>query len=140
MAKFASFANNFLDAVLNNGASGTVVIGGTTYTLPMHVVPTSTLPTTTLRGSEWSGGNYATGGASIAGSFTTPAASQSKASTGAITVCSDAPATSWVAVEIADSSATPKPAYFVAMTGGTRTINIHDTVLLPAGNLAGTEA
>lgn len=139
MPKAASFANDILDVEINNGASGTMVIGSTTYTLPEKARFQSTLSTASAQGSEFTAsGGYAAGGVSLAGLATTAAAAQAKSSTGAITV-SNAPAGTWAGIEITDSSGTPKRMTFGPTTSLAKTVNAGDTVTIPVGGLQGSE-
>lgn len=137
MAKFASYANDVLDQTHNNGASGTVVIGGTTYTLPFKVELTTTLSVDTTPGTPFTGGSYAA--QSLAGAMATAAASKSKASSAALTF-SGMPAGTWVDVYTRDSSGTPKPITFRGGTSLAKTVNAGDTCLIPATSFVGTDA
>lgn len=140
MAKAASFANDVLDATLNNGASGTMVIGGTTYTLPLKLRFLSTVSTDTTAGTEWSPtGGYATGGVSLAGKVATAAANKAKANTADITV-SNAPAGTWADNEVVDSSATPKRLVFKGAPSLAKTVNAGDTCTVAAGSLVANDA
>lgn len=146
MAKATTFANDVLDATLQNGASGTFVLGATTYTLPLKMKFLSTLSTAATAGTEWStGGGYtqsaggAVGGVALNGLFTTAAASASKANTGAVTV-TNAPAGTWADNEIVDSTATTnKRLVFKGTPSLAKTVNAGDTVTIAIGNLTGTE-
>lgn len=139
MAKATSYANDVLDQTFNNGGSGTITIGSTTYTLPMRIKFLSTLSTDTTAGTEWStSGGYTAGGVSLAGLFTTAAASKAKANTGAVTV-TNAPAGTWADNEIHDSTGTPKRVVFKGTPSLGKTINSGDTVTIPIGNLTGAE-
>lgn len=139
MSKPVSLANDVLDAYLNGGATGTVVIGGTTYTLPFRAKFLTTLSTDTTAGTEMSGGGYPAGGVSVAGAFGTAAANKSKANTVAITV-TNAPAGTWADVELQDSSATPKRLPFKGTPSLAKTVNAGDTLTIPIGGLTGSEA
>jgi hypothetical protein len=136
MSKFTSFANDVLDAVLNNASSGTVVLGSTTYTLPFKLRLTTTVSTASTPGTEVSGGSYAD--QSIAGAFTTGASAAAKASTGALTY-SNMPAGTWADAHLIDSTGTPKPLIFRGGSSLAKTVNAGDTCLVPAGSLSGTE-
>ena len=136
--KANTLANDVLDHIFNNSASGSVVIGASTYTLPFKVQFLSTLSTASAKGTEMSGGSYPAGGVSIAGQFASAAAAQSKANTGAITV-TNAPAGTWADVEIVDSSATPKRLVFKGTPSLAKTINAGDTLTIPVGQLVGTD-
>ena len=139
MAKATTYANDVLDQTFNNGSSGTITIGSTTYTLPMRIKFLSTLSTDAAAGTEWStGGGYTAGGVSLAGLFATPAASKSKANTTAVTV-TNAPAGTWADNEIHDSSGTPKRVVFKGTPSLSKTVNSGDTVTIPIGSLTGTE-
>lgn len=140
MAKAQSFANDVLDMELNGGASGTFVVGTTTYTLPLKCRFQSTLSTATSQGTEFTAsGGYTAGGVSLSGLFSTAAASAAKASTGAVTV-SNAPAGTWAGIEITDSNATPKRMNFGPTTSLAKTVNAGDTVTVPSGQLQGAES
>ena len=142
MAKATSFANDVLDVILANGASGTMVIGATTYTLPSRVKFLSTVTTAGTQGTEWStAGSYtagASGGVSLAGLFTTAAAAAAKANTGAITV-TNAPAQTWADIEIQSSDATPKRIAFKGTPSLAKTVNAGDTCTIPIGSCTGAE-
>jgi hypothetical protein len=131
----ASFANDVVDAVLANGASGTFLIGATTYTLPFKIIFLSTLSTATTQGTPWSGGSYAP--VSLAGLATTAASVQSKASTSAITE-TNSPATTWADNEIVDSTGTPKRVALKGTPSLAKTINSGDTATIPSGSLTAT--
>lgn len=139
MAKAQSFANDVCDVEINNGSSGTMTIGSTTYTLPLKVRFQTTLSTATAQGSEFTAsGGYSAGGVSLAGLATTAAASGTKATTGAVTV-SNAPAGTWAGIEITDSTGTPKRMTFGPGTTLGKTVNAGDTVTIPSGGLTTTE-
>lgn len=147
MPKATSYANDVLDATLPNGASGTEVIGATTYTLPFRVIFLSTLSTAATQGTEWTtSGGYtastaggATGGVAINGLFTTAASAASKANTGAITV-TNAPAQTWADVEVHDSTpTTQKRVVFKGTPSLAKTVNAGDTVSVAISNLTATE-
>lgn len=137
MAKSTTFANDVLDQWFNNGASGTFVVGATTYTLPIKAALTTTLCTASAVGTEFTGGSYAR--QSLAGNATSAAASASKASTGALTF-SSMPAGTWADVALFDSTGTPKYMNFKGTPSLAKTVNAGDTCLIPAGSLTGTEA
>ena len=148
MAKATTFANDILDATLPNGASGTVTIGSTTYTLPFRCIFLSTVSTAGTQGTEWStsggytssSGGGATGGVAINGLFTTAAASASKSNTGAITV-TNAPAGTWADNEIHDSTATTqKRVVFKGTPSLAKTVNAGDTCTIAVGNFTATES
>jgi hypothetical protein len=140
MAKATTYANDVLDQTFNNGASGTDVIGSTTYTLPYRVRFQSTVNTAGASGTEWStSGGYTAGGVSIAGSFGTAASAASKANTVAISVA-NAPAGTWADNEIVDSTGTPKRMVYRGGTSLGKTVNAGDSCIIPIGSLTGTEA
>jgi hypothetical protein len=147
MAKATTFANDVCDLVLNNTASGPVVIGATSYTAPWRVIFLSTISTASTQGTEWStSGGYthsaagAVGGVPLNGLATTAAASASKANTGAVTV-SNAPAGTWADNEIIDSSAgANKRISFKGTPSLAKTVNAGDTCTIAVGNLTSTEA
>lgn len=135
--KAVSWANDVLDATVQNGATGTYVVGGTTYTLPDKVKFLSTVATDTTAGTEWAGGGYPAGGVSLAGLVTAAAAGKSKANTGAVSV-SNAPATTWADNEIADG--TGKRKVFKGAPSLAKTINAGDGATIPVGSLTANES
>jgi hypothetical protein len=139
MAKATTFANDILDAAYQTGASGTFVLGATTYTLPLKCKFQSTLSSAGSAGTEWStSGGYTAGGVSLSGLFATAASAASKANTTAVTV-SNAPAGTWAGNEITDSTGTPKRMNFGPTVSLAKTVNSGDTVTIPIGSLTGTE-
>lgn len=136
MAKFTGYANDVLDTGFNNGASGTFVVGATTYTLPVKAELTTTVSVAATPGTLVSGGSYVA--QTLAGNFTTAAAAASKASTGALTY-SSMPACTWADVFLRDSTATPKNMNFRGGASLAKTVNSGDTCLIPIGSLSGTE-
>lgn len=134
MAHFTVFANDLLDQELANGASGTDVIGSTTYTLPLRIQPTSTLCTDAAKGTEWAGGSYVAGGLSLAGLVATPASARSKSNTTAITQAG-CPATTLADFAIVDSTGTPKLMTYKGTPSIAKTINAGDTLVIPIGSL-----
>lgn len=139
MAKATSYANDILDAGYQTGASGTFVLGATTYTLPLKCKFMSTLSTAGSAGTDWStSGGYTAGGVSLSGLFTTAASAASKSNTGAVTV-SNAPAGTWAGNEITDSNGTPKRMNFGPAVSLAKTVNAGDTCTIPIGSLTGTE-
>lgn len=139
MSKSTTFANDILDASFQNGASGTYVLGSTTYTLPDKLIFMSTVSTAGTQGTEWStSGGYTQGGVSLAGLATSAAASASKSNTGAVTV-SNAPAGTWADNEIKDSTGTPKRKIFRGGSSLAKTVNAGDTCTIATGNLTATE-
>lgn len=140
MAKATVFANDILDAELQNGASGTFVLGSTTYTLPLKCQFLSTLSTAATKGTEWStSGGYTAGGVALNGLFTAAASAASKANTGAVTV-SNAPSQTWADNEILDTTGTPKRMIFKGTPSLAKTVNSGDTCTIPIGSLTGTES
>jgi len=139
MAKYTTYADDVLDQTFNGGASGTIVIGGTTYTLPWKVRFLSTVSVAGTPGTQWSGGSYPAGGVSLSGNFTTPASAAAKASTTAVTV-TNAPATTWADNDITDSTGTPKPVVFKGTPSLAKTVNSGDTCTIAIGSLTGSEA
>jgi hypothetical protein len=136
VSKSDQWANDVLDAAFNNGSSGTFTVGSTTYTLPIKAELTTTVSTSSASGTLVSGGSYAA--QSLAGNFTTAAASKTKASTGALTY-SNMPACTWADVYLRDSTGTPK---FMNFRGGSslgKAVNAGDTALIPAASLTGNE-
>lgn len=136
--KAASFANDVLDHEYNGGASGTFIVGSTTYQLPLKAKFLSSLSTAASAGTEFVGGSYPAGGVSLSGAFGTAAASQSKANTSAITV-TNAPATTWADVEITDSTGTPKRMSFKGTPSLAKTVNAGDTCTIAVGALTCSE-
>jgi hypothetical protein len=148
VAKATSYANDVLDATLPNGASGTVTIGATTYTLPFRVIFLTTLSTAGTQGTEWAtSGGYtnssaggATGGVALNGLLTTAASAASKANTGAVTV-TNAPAGTWSDNEVHDSTATTqKRVVFKGTPSLAKTVNAGDTCTIAIGSLTATES
>jgi hypothetical protein len=140
MAKPTTFANDILDATFQNGASGTYVLGATTYTLPLKCKFLSTISTAATAGTEWStSGGYTAGGVALNGLFATAASAASKANTGAITV-TNAPAQTWADNEIVDSTGTPKRIAFKGTPSLAKAVNAGDTCTIAIGALTGTEA
>lgn len=138
MAKYTTFANDVIDAILQNGASGTYTLGATTYTLPLKIRFLSTLSVAATPGTEWSGGSYPAGGVALNGQLTAAASAASKANTGAITV-TNAPATTWADNDIRDATGTPKNIVFKGTPSLAKTVNSGDTASIPIGNLTATE-
>lgn len=147
MPKATSYCNDVLDQTLPNGASGTEVIGGTTYTLPFRAIFLSTLSTAGTQGSEWTtAGSYtastaggATGGVALNGLFTTAASAASKSNTGAITV-TNAPAGTWADLEVHDSTTTTqKRVVFKGTPSLAKTINAGDTVTVAISGITASE-
>lgn len=136
MSKATSLANDVLDQIYNGGASGTVTIGATGYTLPFKVALLTTLSTAGAMGTEFAGGSYAR--VSLSGNFGTAASAASKASTVAISV-TNMPAGTWADVEILDSNATPKRMVFKGTPSLAKTVNAGDTCTIPSGSLTGQE-
>lgn len=148
MSKSTSYANDVLDQTLPNGASGTVTIGSTTYTLPFRIIFLSTLSTAGSQGTEWTtsggytstSGGGAVGGVALNGNMATAASSASKANTTAITI-TNAPAQTWADNEIHDSTATTqKRVVFKGTPSLAKTVNAGDTCTIAIGALTGTEA
>lgn len=138
MLKYTTFANDVIDAYLPNGASGTFVIGATTYTLPFKIRFLSTLSVAATPGTEWSGGSYPAGGIALNGQLTAAAASAAKASTGAITT-TNSPATTWADNDIRDATGTPKNVVFKGTPSLAKTVNSGDTATIAIGSLTGAE-
>lgn len=137
--KATSYANDVLDQGFDNGSSGTVTIGSTTYTRPYRVKFLSTVSTAGAAGTEWAtSAGYTAGGVSIAGQFTAAASGAAKANTGAISVV-NAPAGTWADNEIHDSTGTPKRMNFRGGASLAKTINLGDTCTIPIGSLTGSE-
>lgn len=140
MAKATTFANDVLDLTLNGAASGTFVVGSTTYTLPLKLRFLSTLSTAATSGTEWTtSGGYTAGGVSLSGAFGTAAASAAKANTAAITV-TNAPAQTWADNEVVDSTGAPKRLVFKGTPSLAKTVNAGDTCTIAVGALTGAES
>lgn len=149
MAKATTLANDILDMMFPNpGTSGTVTIGGSTYTLPFRALFLSTISSAGTPGTEWttsggytsSSGGGAVGGVALNGLFTAAASAGSKANTSAITV-TNAPAQTWADVEIRDSTATTqKRMNFKGTPSLAKTVNAGDTCTIAIGALTGTES
>jgi hypothetical protein len=147
MAKATTFANDVCDLVLNNTASGAVVIGATSYTAPWRVIFLSTISNAGTQGTEWStSGGYthsaagAVGGVPLNGLATVAASAAAKANTGAVTV-TNAPAGTWADNEIIDSSAgANKRIAFKGTPSLAKTVNAGDTCTIAIGNLTCSEA
>lgn len=147
MSKSTTFANDICDLVLNNAASGAVVIGGTTYTAPWRIIFLQTLSVAGTQGTEWAtAANYthsaagAVGGLPLNGLLGTAAAAGAKANALAVTL-TNAPAGTWNDNEIIDSSAGANKR--IAFKGGSnlaKSVNLGDTCSVLAGNLTCTES
>lgn len=139
MLKATVFANDVIDHMVQNGASGTFVVGPTTYTLPLKLIFMSTVSTAATQGTEWStSGGYTAGGVSLAGLFTAAASAASKANTGAVTV-TNAPAQTWADNEMKDSTGTPKRMLFKGTPSLAKTVNVGDTCTIAIGALTTSE-
>lgn len=144
--KATTFANDICDLVLNNTASGSVVIGATTYTAPWRVIFLSTVSTAGTQGTEWTtAAGYthsaagAVGGVALNGLCTTAAASATKANTGAISVV-NAPAGTWADNEIIDSSSGANKRIAAKGTPSlAKTVNLGDTCSIGVGALTASE-
>lgn len=142
MAKATTLANDILDFEYNGAASGTLTIA--TYTGPLKLLFLSTNSSAGTQGTEWTtaagythSAGGAVGGVSLASAFGTPASAGSKANTALITL-PNAPAGTWAANEIVDSTAgTNKRMNFAAITS--KTVNLGDTCSIAIGALTGTE-
>lgn len=140
MAKYTTFANDVLDHYVQNGGSGTVTIGATTYTLPFRIRFLSTVSVAGTPGTEWTtSGGYTAGGVTMAAAVATAAASASKANTAAITV-TNAPAQTWADNDQYDSTGTPKRMVFRGGSSLAKTVNSGDTCTIAIGSLTWTEA
>lgn len=139
MLKYTTFANDVLDATLQNGASGTYTLGVTTYTLPLKIRFLSTLSVAATPGTEWStSGGYTAGGVALNGLLTAAASAAAKANTGAVTV-TNAPAQTWADNDIRDATGTPKNIVFKGTPSLGKTVNSGDTCTIAIGNLTGSE-
>lgn len=140
MAHFTTYANDLLDQSYQNGASGTFVVGPTTYTLPIKVEFTSTVSVAATPGTPLTGGSYPSGGITSAGLFTSAATANSKANTGAITATNVGSGTqTWADVYTHDTTGTPKPMNFRGGASLAKTVNAGDTCSIPIGSFTGTE-
>lgn len=129
-------ANALEDILIPNGASGSVVLGALTYTLPGKIKWLSTVSTAGTAGTEWTGGSYPAGGVSLAGAATSGASAGAKASTSALSV-TNSPALTWADNEIQDSAGTPiriqakgTPSLAISVSSGS-------TATIPSGSLTG---
>lgn len=139
MLKYDQFANDVLDFALNNGASGTFVVGTTTYTLPLRARFLSTVSVAGTPGTEWStSGGYTAGGVALNGLLTAAASAKAKANTGAVTV-TNAPAQTWADNDVQDSTGTPKKMIFKGTPSLAKTVNSGDTCTIPIGSLTSNE-
>lgn len=138
MLKYTTYANDVIDSYLPNGATGTFVIGATTYTLPFKIRWLSTLSVAATPGTEWSGGSYPAGGVALNGQLTSAASGAAKASTGALTT-TNSPATTWADNDIRDATGTPKNVVFKGTPSLAKTVNSGDTATIPIGSLTGAE-
>jgi hypothetical protein len=127
-----TFANDLLDATLNNGSTGTFTLGSTTYTLPFKIKWLSTVSTASTAGTEWTGGSYAA--LSLAGIAATAAASQAKASTSALSQ-TNSPALTWADNEVVDSTGTPKRVNFKGTPSLAISVSSGSTATIPTGSL-----
>lgn len=128
--------NPLLDALLANGASGSIVIGALTLTAPYKCRFTSTLGTAAAAGTDIS-----SGGTAINGLFTSSAASVSnvptKANTGAITYTTGSSGT-WAGNEIYDANGTPKRVLYGPTSSLAKSFNSGDILSINTSNLTGT--
>lgn len=139
MLKATAYANDILDATFNGGASGTFVLGATTYTLPLRCKFLSTVSTAGSAGTEWTtAAGYTAGGVSLSGLWTVAASAAAKANTGAVTV-TNAPAQTWADNEIQDSTGTPKRMVAKGTPSLAKTVNLGDTCTIAIGSLTGAE-
>lgn len=138
MLKYTTFANDVIDAYLPNGASGTFVIGSTTYTMPFKIRFLSTLSVAGTPGTEWLGGSYPAGGISLAGLLTAAASAAAKANTSAVTT-TNSPATTWADNDVRDATGTPKNVVFKGTPSLAKTVNSGDTATIPIADLTGAE-
>lgn len=138
MLKYTTYADDVIDSYLPNGASGTFVIGATTYTLPFKIRFLSTLSVAATPGTEWSGGSYPAGGIALNGLLTSAASAAAKANTSAITT-TNSPATTWADNDVRDATGTPKNVVFKGTPSLGKTVNSGDTATIPIGSLTGAE-
>ncbi len=136
MPKATVFANDVLDAEYSNSASGTFVLGSTTYTYPIKVDLLTTLSVAATKGTPFSGGSYAA--QSLAGAMTAAASAGSKSNTAALSFAG-MPAGTWADVETMDSTGTPKRMNFKGTPSLAKTINAGDTCVIPISSFTGTE-
>lgn len=138
MLKYTTYANDVIDSYLPNGATGTFVIGATTYTLPFKIRFLSTLSVAATPGTEWSGGSYPAGGIALNGLLTAAASGAAKANTSAVTT-TNSPATTWADNDIRDATGTPKNVVFKGTPSLAKTVNSGDTATIAIGALTGAE-
>lgn len=139
MSKYDAFANDVLDMEFNGGASGTFVVGSTTYTLPLRLRFLNTVSTAGTPGTEWTtAAGYTAGGVSLAGAFATAASAKAKANTAAVSV-TNAPAGTWADNDIQDSTGTPKKMTFRGGSSLAKTVNLGDSCIVPIGGLTASE-
>ena len=88
--------------------------------------------------TEWgtSGGYTAGTGAAIAYGSNAATTSTTGASVASSTSAqiTNAPAQTWAGCKVVDSSGTPKELNYGSVTGGSKTINAGDTVVVPSGS------
>lgn len=138
MLKYTTYANDVIDSYIPSGASGTFVIGATTYTLPFKIRFLSTVSVAATPGTEWSGGSYPAGGISLSGLLTSAASGAAKANTSAITT-TNSPATTWADNDVRDATGTPKNVVFKGTPSLAKTVNSGDTATIAIGAFTGAE-
>ncbi|MGX7679065.1 hypothetical protein ACSMXN_09205 [Jatrophihabitans sp. DSM 45814] len=128
--------NPILDVLLPNGSSGTLTLGALTLTLPFKCVFTSTLGTAAANGTAIQAG------VSIAGLFTSAAASVSnvptKSNTGTISITVSGAGGTWAGCEIYDSTGTPKRVLYGPSSSLAKAYNTGDILAVNTGNATGT--
>lgn len=144
MSKATTMANDVLDWMYNNSASGTIAVAA--YTAPLKLLFLSTLSTASTQGTEWSTAAGYThsaagtvGGVALNGKFGTAASAASKANDAIISL-TNAPAGTWADNEIVDSTTgANKRMNFKGTPSLAKTVNLGDTCSIAIGALTGTE-
>lgn len=139
MALDQVLGNALNDALLPNGASGTVTIGGVTLTLPFQVRFQAT------RGTAGSNGTNITGTATtgLNGQVATASASVSnvptKPNTGALSITATSSGT-WNGIEVWDNTGTPKRVLFGPTADLGKTFVSGDILSIPINQLTLTSS
>lgn len=126
------------DAILlQNGASGSVVIGTLTLTAPWTVHFSATLGVAGTNGTDITG----TATTTLAGKATAGSASitnvPTKANTSAVSVTTTSSGT-WNGIEAFDSTGTPKRVWFAPTSALAKAFGVGDILSMPIGNLTST--
>lgn len=129
--------NAFNDVVIENAASGSIVVGALTLTAPWTVHFSATLGVAGTNGTDITG----TATTTLAGKATTGSASVSnvptKANTAIISLTTTASGT-WNGIEYFDSTGTPKRVAFGPTSGLGKAFGSGDILSLPIGNNTST--